>query len=62
MLDRIGLQPLLGAEDRLERGVDAPLLPAQPLAQQARGFLTLAMVGIAFVKAGKKCGPRRSGW
>ncbi|MPL60861.1 hypothetical protein SDC9_06423 [bioreactor metagenome] len=48
MLDGIGLEPFLAAEDRLEGGVDVARLPAKPLPQQPRGLLALAMVGVAF--------------
>ena len=49
-LDRIGFQPLLRAKARLERGHDLGLVPSQPLAQQPRGFLALAVVGVAFAQ------------
>ena len=44
VLDRVGLEPFLGAEDRLEGRVDPVLVPAEPFAQQTRGLLALAMV------------------
>ena len=46
-LIRIGLQPWLRPEPRLERCVKTGLIPAKLLAQQARRFQTLAMIGIA---------------
>src|SRR5690606_41821353 len=41
MLDRVGPQPLLAAEDRLEGGVDRALGPTHPFAQEPRGLLAL---------------------
>ena len=47
MLHRLGPHPLLGPELRLEGGLDGVALPAQRLAQQPRGLLALAVVGVA---------------
>ncbi len=48
----VGLEPFLRPETRLE-GRHQPLLrPAEPLHQQSRGLLALAMIGVALVEIG----------
>ena len=46
----IGLEPLGPAEARLERDAEPVLRPAEPLAQQPRRLLALAMIGVALVE------------
>ena len=46
----VGLEPLGLAEARLEGDAEPVLRPAEPLAQQPRRLLALAMIGVALVE------------
>ena len=50
----VGLQPFRRAEARLEGGDQLPLAPAELLAQQPRGLLAVAVIGIALVEIGAR--------